>query len=102
MQFAVWRKACPIRDRKGLGLTEHTVKNYLFRIFDKLGVSRRVEVVPYVFRFRKDEDKDKDKDKDKDWMAASPSGPAPVCACGPKHLTTSRSQQARCVTRWRP
>jgi DNA-binding NarL/FixJ family response regulator len=37
-----------------LGLTEHTVKNYLFRIFDKLGVSSRVEVVLYVFRFRKD------------------------------------------------
>jgi DNA-binding NarL/FixJ family response regulator len=35
-----------------LGLTEHTVKNYLFRIFDKLGVSSRVEVVLYVFRFR--------------------------------------------------
>jgi two-component system, NarL family, nitrate/nitrite response regulator NarL len=28
-----------------LGLTEHTVKNYLFRIFDKLGVSTRVELV---------------------------------------------------------
>jgi len=28
-----------------LRLTEHTVKNYLFRIFDKLGVSSRVEVV---------------------------------------------------------
>ena len=37
-----------------LGLTEHTVKNYLFRIFDKLGVSSRVEVVLYVFRLRKD------------------------------------------------
>ncbi|HTU42116.1 MAG TPA: response regulator transcription factor [Candidatus Aquilonibacter sp.] len=37
-----------------LGLTEHTVKNYLFRIFDKLGVSSRVEVVLYAFRFRKD------------------------------------------------
>jgi two-component system nitrate/nitrite response regulator NarL len=37
-----------------LKLTEHTVKNYLFRIFDKLGVSSRVEVVLYVFRFRKD------------------------------------------------
>jgi hypothetical protein len=35
-------------------LTEHTVKNYLFRIFDKLGVSSRVEVVLYAFRFRKD------------------------------------------------
>jgi predicted transcriptional regulator len=37
-----------------LKLTEHTVKNYLFRIFDKLGVSSRVEVVLYVFRLRKD------------------------------------------------
>jgi two-component system, NarL family, nitrate/nitrite response regulator NarL len=39
---------------KKLGLTEHTVKNYLFRIFDKLGVSSRVEVVLYAFRFRND------------------------------------------------
>ena len=34
---------------KRLTLTEHTVKNYLFRIFDKLGVSSRVEVVLYAF-----------------------------------------------------
>lgn len=32
-----------------LSLTEHTVKNYLFRIFDKLGVSKRVEVVLFAF-----------------------------------------------------
>jgi DNA-binding NarL/FixJ family response regulator len=31
-----------------LNLREHTVKNYLFRIFDKLGVSSRVEVVLYA------------------------------------------------------
>jgi len=31
-----------------LNLTQHTVKNYLFRIFDKLGVSSRVEVVLYA------------------------------------------------------
>src|ERR1700691_4717252 len=37
-----------------LKLTEHTVKNYLFRIFDKLGVSSRVEVVLYAFRMRRD------------------------------------------------
>jgi len=37
-----------------LRLTEHTVKNYLFRIFDKLGVSSRVELVLYAFRFRQD------------------------------------------------
>ena len=30
---------------KQLTLTEHTVKNYLFRVFDKLGVSNRVELV---------------------------------------------------------
>jgi DNA-binding NarL/FixJ family response regulator len=32
-----------------LALTEHTVKNYLFRIFDKLGVSKRVEVVLFAY-----------------------------------------------------
>jgi len=32
-----------------LSLTEHTVKNYLFRIFDKLGVSKRVEVVLFAY-----------------------------------------------------
>jgi DNA-binding NarL/FixJ family response regulator len=31
-----------------LGLSEHTVKKYLFRIFDKLGVSTRVELVLYA------------------------------------------------------
>ena len=31
-----------------LVLSEHTIKNYLFRIFDKLGVSSRVELVIYA------------------------------------------------------
>jgi DNA-binding NarL/FixJ family response regulator len=31
-----------------LGLSEHTVKKYLFRIFDKLGISNRVELVLYA------------------------------------------------------
>jgi DNA-binding NarL/FixJ family response regulator len=31
-----------------LKLSEHTVKNYLFHIFDKLGVSSRVELVMYA------------------------------------------------------
>jgi len=35
-----------------LKLSEHTVKNYIFRIFDKLGVSTRVEVVLYAFSQR--------------------------------------------------
>jgi DNA-binding NarL/FixJ family response regulator len=30
-----------------LALSENTVKNYLFRVFDKLGVSNRVELVVY-------------------------------------------------------
>lgn len=33
---------------KELGLSEHTVKNYVFRIFDKVGVSNRVELVHYA------------------------------------------------------
>jgi DNA-binding NarL/FixJ family response regulator len=32
-----------------LNVTEHTVRNYLFRIFDKLGISSRVELVLYAF-----------------------------------------------------
>lgn len=31
-----------------LTLSEHTVKNYLFRIFDKLGVSNRAELIIYT------------------------------------------------------
>ena len=33
-----------------LGLTEHTVSNYLFRIYEKLGISTRVELVLYALR----------------------------------------------------
>ena len=37
------------RDVAGeLGLSEHTVKKYLFRIFEKLGISSRVELVLYA------------------------------------------------------
>lgn len=31
-----------------LSLSEHTVRNYLFRIFDKLGVSSRMELILYA------------------------------------------------------
>jgi len=33
-----------------LGLSEHTIRNYLFRIFDKIGVSTRVELVLYCLQ----------------------------------------------------
>jgi DNA-binding NarL/FixJ family response regulator len=40
-----------------LRLSEHTIKNYLFRIFDKLGVSNRVELALYaVARLKLGED----------------------------------------------
>jgi DNA-binding NarL/FixJ family response regulator len=35
-----------------LKLSEHTVKNYIFKIFEKLGVSTRVEMVLYAFSQR--------------------------------------------------
>jgi two-component system, NarL family, nitrate/nitrite response regulator NarL len=35
-----------------LGLTEHTVSNYLFRIYNKLGISSRVELSLYVMKDR--------------------------------------------------
>jgi DNA-binding NarL/FixJ family response regulator len=31
-----------------LNLSEHTIKKYLFRVFEKLGVSTRVELVLYA------------------------------------------------------
>ena len=37
-----------IADR--LGLSEHTIKNYLFRIFEKLGVSNRFELLFLLFK----------------------------------------------------
>jgi len=36
-----------IADR--LGLSQHTIKNYLFRVFDKLGVSSRLELLYLTF-----------------------------------------------------
>jgi DNA-binding CsgD family transcriptional regulator len=33
-----------------LGLTEHTVSNYLFWIYERLGISTRVELVLYALR----------------------------------------------------
>jgi two-component system nitrate/nitrite response regulator NarL len=33
---------------ESLGVTEHAVRNYLYRIFDKLGISNRVELVLYA------------------------------------------------------
>jgi two-component system nitrate/nitrite response regulator NarL len=36
-----------------LNVSEHTVRNYLFRIFEKLGVSSRVELVLYAFSKQK-------------------------------------------------
>jgi DNA-binding NarL/FixJ family response regulator len=35
-----------------LSLTEHTVRNYLFRIFNKLGTSNRLELALYVMKQR--------------------------------------------------
>jgi DNA-binding NarL/FixJ family response regulator len=37
---------------ENLGLSEHTIRNYLFRVFDKLGVSTRVELVLYCLQER--------------------------------------------------
>jgi DNA-binding NarL/FixJ family response regulator len=37
-----------------LGISEHTVSNYLFRIFNKLGVSNRLELALYAIKQRHD------------------------------------------------
>ena len=37
-----------------LKLSEHTIKNYVFRIFDKLGINTRVELVLYATTHHKE------------------------------------------------
>jgi DNA-binding NarL/FixJ family response regulator len=37
-----------------LNITEHTVSNYLFNIYNKLGISSRVELVLYVLKQREE------------------------------------------------
>ena len=39
-----------------LGLSEHTVSNYLFRIYNKLGISSRIELALYVLKEREGPD----------------------------------------------
>ena len=39
-----------------LGITEHTVSNYLFHIYNKLGISSRVELVLYIMKQREKRD----------------------------------------------
>lgn len=36
---------------RALNLSEHTIKNYMFRIFEKVGVSNRIELLLQAFRF---------------------------------------------------
>jgi len=35
-----------------LQVKEHSIRNYIYRIFDKLGVSSRVELILYAFSQR--------------------------------------------------
>jgi len=39
----------PMYHSGGINVSKHTVRNYLLRIFDKLGISSRVELVLYAF-----------------------------------------------------
>ena len=56
-----------------LRLSEHTVRNYLFRVFDKLGVSSRVELVLYCLQARqKDPMGSRNDSKTKDTKRAGP------------------------------
>ncbi len=48
---------------KELNLSEHTIKKYIFHIFEKLGVSSRVEVVLYAVSHGSS--------RDAEWIAAS-------------------------------
>jgi DNA-binding NarL/FixJ family response regulator len=64
------------RDIAGeLNLSEHTIKNYLFRMFDKVGVSNRVELVLYAASSAKEAQFDGEKEHHKD-LEVSPDLPS--------------------------
>jgi DNA-binding NarL/FixJ family response regulator len=50
-----------------LNLSEHTVKKYLFRIFEKLGISSRVELVLYAMN--------NGDPRQAEWLAGAPTAP---------------------------
>jgi DNA-binding NarL/FixJ family response regulator len=52
----VYQVAEGLRNREiaeQLKLSEHTVRNYLFRIFEKLGISSRSELILYTLEQRR-------------------------------------------------
>jgi DNA-binding NarL/FixJ family response regulator len=67
-----------------LKLTEHTVKNYLFRIFEKLGVSSRVEVVLYALGQRATHPSVPSNGRRSQTGAASPRSAVPISISGRK------------------
>jgi DNA-binding NarL/FixJ family response regulator len=47
-----------------LSLSRHTVKNYLFRVYEKLGISTRIELVLYILSRYKNESAETDGEND--------------------------------------
>lgn len=72
-----------------LNLSEHTVKNYLFHIFDKLGVSSRVELVLYAVSSTK---KMQPAGVQRDKQESVPAGGAEVV---PKSLTSENDSSVK-------
>lgn len=61
-----------------LKLSEHTIKNYLFRVFEKLGVSTRVELTLYAL-------------KGGDISRSKPASPQPALSASQEQMESKRS-----------
>jgi DNA-binding NarL/FixJ family response regulator len=68
-----------------LRLSEHTIRNYLFRVYEKLGISNRVELVLYCLQQRQSSDST---------VRAEAMPPAAEAETRP-HLATSSGSQLR-------
>lgn len=78
-----------------LQLSEHTVKNYLFHVFDKLGVSSRAELILYVLAQREMGQEGRPSLLDSCAFQGGAQDTLGAAALLPTHITSGRKMGAR-------
>jgi DNA-binding NarL/FixJ family response regulator len=89
---------------QALGLSRHTVKNYLFRIFDKVGVSSRTELISHTMHRGKRHVEDRETDAGENLSrltkAAESGMPWAQCQLGEHYLFANGSSDPVSAYMW--